>query len=83
MICNEATLAVGRCFLCQPDIQAIERRKTQHPERPSIRISSTFFWHLTPDYDLASLPELRKRAEDRFGPQKSYGEMLVGDQVRQ
>lgn len=29
------------------------------------------------------MPELRKRVEDRFGPQKQYGEMLVGDQVRQ
>jgi hypothetical protein len=28
------------------------------------------------------MPELRKRAEDRFGPQKVYGEMLVGDQVK-
>lgn len=64
-------------------MQAIKRRKAQHPERPLIRISSTFFWHLTPDYHLEAFPELRKRAEDRFGPQKSYGEMLVGDQVRQ
>lgn len=29
------------------------------------------------------MPELRQRAEERFGPQKAYGESLVGDQVRQ
>lgn len=83
VICNEATLA------------AIERRKQSHPDRPLIRISSTFvsffksiaqadnqFWHLTPDLPLAPMPELRKRAEDRFGPQKDYGEAYVGEQVK-
>jgi hypothetical protein len=29
------------------------------------------------------MPELKARAEERFGPQKEYGAMLVGDQVRQ
>ncbi|TXT13007.1 hypothetical protein VHUM_01408 [Vanrija humicola] len=71
VVCNQATL------------DAIARRKQTHPDRPLTRISSTFFWHLTPDFPLAPMPELRKRAEDRFGPQKQYGEMLVGDQVRQ
>jgi len=27
-------------------------------------------------------PSLQKQAEDRFGPQKEYGSMLVGDQVQ-
>ncbi|CAK9783307.1 unnamed protein product [Cutaneotrichosporon oleaginosum] len=71
VICNEATLA------------ALERRKASHPDRPRIRISSTFFWHLTPDFHLEPMPELKARAEKRFGSQKDYGAMLVGDQVRQ
>ncbi|TFK92799.1 Clavaminate synthase-like protein [Polyporus arcularius HHB13444] len=43
-------------------LQAIERRKAENPDRPLIRISSTFFWHLSSDYDLAPLPELQQRA---------------------
>ncbi|RDX50478.1 Clavaminate synthase-like protein [Lentinus brumalis] len=50
VVVNEATL------------QAIERRKAENPDRPLIRISSTFFWHLSSDYDLAPLPELQQRA---------------------
>ena len=42
--------------------QAIERRKAEHPDRPLIRISSTFFWHLSSDYDLAPIPALQERA---------------------
>ncbi|WRT69871.1 uncharacterized protein IL334_006862 [Kwoniella shivajii] len=63
-------------------IDTIERRKVEFPDRPLIRISSTFFWHLTPDYRLVPIPTLRKEAENRFGRQEEYGEMLVGDQVR-
>ena len=43
-------------------MQAIERRKAEHPGRPLIRISSTFFWHLSSDFDLAPIPELQQRA---------------------
>ncbi|KAI0801019.1 Clavaminate synthase-like protein [Fomes fomentarius] len=50
VVVNEATL------------QAIERRKVQNPDRPLIRISSTFFWHLSSDYDLAPIPSLQDRA---------------------
>jgi hypothetical protein len=42
----------------------------------------TQFWHLSPDYLLSPIPPLRKQAESRFGPQKDYGELLVGDQVK-
>lgn len=33
-----------------------------HPDRPLIRISSTFFWHLSSDFDLAPIPALAGRA---------------------
>ncbi|OCF34389.1 hypothetical protein I316_03903 [Kwoniella heveanensis BCC8398] len=70
VVCTQATL------------DTIARRRVEHPGRPLIRISSTFFWHLTPDFQLSAIPELGKEAESRFGPQEEYGEMLVGDQVR-
>ncbi|KAK4689858.1 hypothetical protein P7C73_g231, partial [Tremellales sp. Uapishka_1] len=70
VVCTEGTLS------------AMQRRRSEHPDRPLIRISSTFFWHLTPDHHLSSLPKLRREAIERFGPQAEYGEMLVGDQVR-
>lgn len=40
------------------------------------------FWHLSPDHLLVPVPALQEEAEKRFGQQKEYGEMLVGDQVR-
>ncbi|KAK8849815.1 hypothetical protein IAR55_005151 [Kwoniella newhampshirensis] len=70
VVCTQATL------------DTIEKRKVEFPDRPLIRISSTFFWHLTPDVLLKPIPSLRKEAETRFGPQEEYGEMLVGHQVR-
>lgn len=45
-------------FLCQ----TIARRKVEFPDRPLIRISSTFFWHLSYDFDLVPLPVLAERA---------------------
>ncbi|KAG6837682.1 hypothetical protein H0H93_004958 [Arthromyces matolae] len=42
--------------------QTIETRKQQFPDRPLIRISSTFFWHLNSDFDLAPIPELASQA---------------------
>ncbi|KAK1923409.1 hypothetical protein DB88DRAFT_505325 [Papiliotrema laurentii] len=67
----------------QATLDAMERRKVSHPDRPLNRISSTFFWHLSPDHLLEPDPVLRQVAEKRFGPQKEYGQMLVGDQVLQ
>ncbi|ORY34577.1 hypothetical protein BCR39DRAFT_116062 [Naematelia encephala] len=70
VVCTEGTLA------------AMQRRQSSHPDRPQIRISSTFFWHLSADQLLRPDPGLSKLAEDRFGVQNDYGQMLVGDQVR-
>jgi hypothetical protein len=44
--------------------KTIQRRKVEAPDRPLIRISSTFFWHLSSDYDLAPIPSLAKRGSD-------------------
>ncbi|TBU34661.1 Clavaminate synthase-like protein [Dichomitus squalens] len=73
-------------------LQAIERRKAEHPDRPLIRISSTFFWHLSSDYDLAPIPALQERARalrvDAINLGKidleeetAYEPMKVGQQV--
>ncbi|KHO00461.1 Isopenicillin N synthase and related dioxygenase [Metarhizium album ARSEF 1941] len=43
-------------------VEAVERRRAQFPGRPLIRISSTLFWHLNSDFDLAPVPELAARA---------------------
>ncbi|WVQ75753.1 hypothetical protein IAR50_005384 [Cryptococcus sp. DSM 104548] len=70
VVCTQATL------------DTLVRRQAEFPDRPSIRVSSTFFWHLSPDFKLSPIPSLRSEAEKRFGEQEDYGEMLVGDQVR-
>lgn len=51
VVVNEQTLAT------------IERRKEAFPDRPLIRISSTFFWHLSSDETLAPIPSLQVRAQ--------------------
>jgi len=57
------------------------------PGRPRIRISSTFFWHLNSDFDLAPLPALAARARE-LEPLKiddqamQYPAMKVGEQVQ-
>ncbi|KAH8080830.1 hypothetical protein HD553DRAFT_316423 [Filobasidium floriforme] len=63
-------------------VKAIENIKANKPDRPLIRISSTFFYHLSPEYELHGLPELVKEAERRFGPQDDYGRMTVAEQVQ-
>ncbi|KAF4119931.1 hypothetical protein GMORB2_3619 [Geosmithia morbida] len=50
VVVNDATLAV------------VERRRRECPQRPLVRISSTLFWHLNSDHDLAPVPELAERA---------------------
>ncbi|KAH7886088.1 Clavaminate synthase-like protein [Phlebopus sp. FC_14] len=69
-------------------VETIAKRKISHPNRPLIRISSTFFWHLSSDYDLAPLPALVERATT-FGPsdcgmglESLYPPMKVGQQVQ-
>jgi isopenicillin N synthase-like dioxygenase len=72
-------------------IETIERRKREHPERPLVRISSTLFWHLNSDFDLAPVPELAAKAatlreEQRLlgrdeGEAAAYPPTKVGHQV--
>ena len=72
--------------------QAIERRKVEFPDRPLIRISSTFFWHLSSDYDLVPIAVLKDKARilrsqniqaGLFeGDEVQYEPMKVGQQVR-
>ncbi|KZP25315.1 Clavaminate synthase-like protein, partial [Athelia psychrophila] len=76
-------------------VETIDKRKKTHPTRPLIRISSTFFWHLSSDYDLAPVPELAERARalraDKVNLGKydeeeeedgAYQPMKVGQQVQ-
>jgi isopenicillin N synthase-like dioxygenase len=63
-------------------IETIEKRKQSHPDRPLIRISSTFFWHLSSDFDLAPMADLAKRAPQEVGT-TTYEPMKVGAQVQQ
>ncbi|KAL0951570.1 hypothetical protein HGRIS_008252 [Hohenbuehelia grisea] len=79
VVVNDATLKV------------IEQRKATLPDRPLIRISSTFFWHLSSDYDLAPMPLLASRAralraaDNNLGKVQDeetiYEPMKVGQQV--
>jgi hypothetical protein len=76
----------------QQTIDVIERRMAQFPDRPLIRISSTFFWHLSSDYDLMPIPALAEQARklrvEQFNLGKDEGEeiayppMKVGHQVQ-
>ncbi|ORY71489.1 uncharacterized protein BCR38DRAFT_417019 [Pseudomassariella vexata] len=76
----------------QATIDTIERRKVENPDRPLIRISSTFFWHLSSDYDLtpnAILAEQARRLrKEQFklgkdeGNEVVYPPMKVGQQVQ-
>jgi len=71
--------------------EVIEQRKQQFPDRPLVRISSTFFWHLSSDFDLSPIPELADKAKEvraqQFNLGKDEGEeveyppLKVGEQV--
>ena len=73
-------------------IKVMERRRRDLPHRPLIPISSTLFWHLNSDFDLAPVPELAERARevraDQFNLGRDEGEavqypaMKVGEQVQ-
>ncbi|KAJ4423839.1 hypothetical protein N0V82_001423 [Gnomoniopsis sp. IMI 355080] len=73
-------------------LDTIERRKKEFPDRPLIRISSTFFWHLSSDFDLNPIPELADRAKalrleqlnlgHDEGEEAEYPAMKVGQQVQ-
>jgi isopenicillin N synthase-like dioxygenase len=80
VVVNDATVAT------------IERRKAEFPDRPLIRISSTFFWHLASDFDLAPISALADRARAVRAEQLTLGRdegkevvyepMKVGEQVQ-
>jgi len=56
----------------------------QFPNRPLIRISSTFFWHLSSDYDLVSITALAQRSQafKADGEEETvYPSVKVGEQV--
>lgn len=73
-------------------MDVIAQRRVECPERPLVRISSTFFWHLSSDFDLVPVPELVERAkkvrEEQVGLGRDEGReveylpMKVGDQVQ-
>lgn len=65
------------------------RRAEAHPHRPQIRISSTFFYHLSSDYDLVPIPSLTTAAAQYDRGQLDVGEeqiiyepIKVGQQVQ-
>ncbi|KAK4661165.1 uncharacterized protein QC763_704670 [Podospora pseudopauciseta] len=72
-------------------VKVINDRKEKFPNRPLVRISSTFFWHLSSDYDLVPIPELKQKAKEvraaQFNLGKDEGEeveypaLKVGEQV--
>ncbi|ROT36388.1 Clavaminate synthase-like protein [Sodiomyces alkalinus F11] len=74
-------------------VDTIQRRRQQFPDRPLVRISSTFFWHLSSDFDLVPVPQLAERARQvrvqQFNLGKDEGEevqyppMKVGHQVQE
>merc|ERR1712000_44664 len=73
-------------------VQVMEKRKQECPERPLVRISSTLFWHLNSDHDLAPIPALQQKARevraDQFnlgrdeGEEMEYPPTKVGAQVQ-
>ena len=72
--------------------QVIERRKVEFPDRPLIRVSSSFFWNLSLDFDLVPITALedkagivrRKNLEAGLeeGDEVFYEPMKVAEQIR-
>ena len=69
VVVNDRTFAVSdpdtnTFFVCSFRVlhQAIERRKVEFPDRPLIRVSSSFFSSLSPDYDLVPIAMLKDKA---------------------
>lgn len=59
--------------------------RTQQPTRPLIRISSTFFWHLSSDFELKPIPQLAEAAVAKNAldvDETIYETMKVGAQVQ-
>jgi len=67
-------------------LEVIKQRKEKFPDRPLIRISSTFFWHLSSDIDLKPITELKERADTlrelNHEEVEEYPPMKVGEQVQ-
>lgn len=67
-------------------VDVINKRRVELPERPLIRISSTFFWHLSSDVELQPIPELKERADTlrelNHEEVDEYPKMKVGEQVQ-
>ncbi|KAI1161630.1 hypothetical protein F5B18DRAFT_431882 [Nemania serpens] len=73
-------------------LATLARRRAEFPDRPSVRISSTFFWTLSSDFDLVPIPALAERAravrEEQLrlgrdeGEVRAYPAMKVGEQVQ-
>lgn len=65
-------------------ISVMERMRREHSNRPLIRISSTFFWHLSSDYELAPIGSLQSVAElgEKDEEPEVYETILVGQQVQ-
>ncbi|KAI2470779.1 Clavaminate synthase-like protein [Annulohypoxylon bovei var. microspora] len=73
-------------------LRSVAARRRDFPDRPLVRISSTFFWHLGSDYDLAPIPALADQARAvraaNFdlgrdeGDEVAYEPMKVGQQVQ-
>lgn len=64
---------------------AMERMRTEHPTRPLIRISSTFFWHLSSDFELKPITQLAEAAAAKNALDEdttTYETMKVGTQVQ-
>ncbi|KAK3331617.1 hypothetical protein B0T19DRAFT_413658 [Cercophora scortea] len=73
-------------------VEVIEAREREFPDRPLVRISSTFFWHLSSDHDLTPIPEAAEKAKvlraEAYnlgrdeGDEVVYEPMLVGELVQ-
>jgi isopenicillin N synthase-like dioxygenase len=63
-------------------LDAMEKRRLSCPDRPLIRISSTFFWHLSSDFHLSPINKLTERANalEAVGEDRAnYEPIKVGD----
>ncbi|EJD54446.1 Clavaminate synthase-like protein [Auricularia subglabra TFB-10046 SS5] len=60
-------------------LATIERRKQEHPDRPLVRISSTFFWHLNSDFDLRPLDAIKEEGTDVLYPYLKVGEQVQNE----
>ncbi|KAI1336360.1 hypothetical protein F5Y15DRAFT_204579 [Xylariaceae sp. FL0016] len=74
VVVNDATLAV------------MARRRAELPDRPLVRISSTCFYHLSSDYELAPIPALAEQARkvrvEQFDLGKNEGEEVVYEKMK-